>query len=116
MTIAYWRKKADKAYQEWGRMTYKKCLVCSKPMSCLHHYYPKSTSSNLRYNKNNGIPLCAGCHLKHHCGNPSIQNKINDKMGKVWLNNLMLKKNIIIKPTVKYYKNIIEKYAQKDNR
>jgi len=111
MTIAYWRRKADKAMQEWGRKTYKKCLVCDKPISCLHHYYPKSTSSALRYDIDNLIPICVGCHFSHHNGNPAIQNKINDIKGRIWLNNLMLKKNIIIKPTVKYYQDIIKRYA-----
>jgi len=115
MTVAYWRKKADKACQEWGRKTYKKCLVCGKPISCLHHYYPKSTSSALRYDEDNLIPICVGCHFSHHNGNPAIQNKINEVKGEDWLKRLKKKKESYVKTNVKYYQDIIEQYAKKTN-
>lgn len=109
------QKKADRAYQEWGRRKYKKCLICPKPLSCLHHYYPKSTSSALRYDEDNGIPICAGHHLRHHCGDPSVHNSINEIRGKAWLTALKKKKEIYVKPNKKYYETIIKYYAEKDN-
>lgn len=112
--IAYYRNKADRALQEWGRRKYTKCLVCKKPVSCLHHYYPKSTSSSLRYYEPNLIPICNGCHFSHHNGNPAIQNKINEVMGDAWLKDLRSKKNKIIKISIGYYKKIIEEYENKD--
>lgn len=113
-TIAYYRNKADKAFQEWGRRKYKKCLICPKPLSCLHHYYPKSTSSALRYDEDNGIAICVGDHFRHHNGDPSIQNKINEVKGAEWLKRLKLKKNKIIKLSIGYYRDIIEKYDNLD--
>ena len=107
---AYYRNKADKLIQETGRLIYKKCLVCNKPMSCLHHYYPKSTAGNLRYNWNNLIPLCQGCHFRLHNGDPRIQNVINEEKGKEWLEDLDAEKRRFIKcDSVAYYKNMVEK-------
>ena len=109
----YWRKLADAEMQQWGRRTYKKCFVCPKKMVCLHHYYPKSTSTSLRYDENNLIPICAGCHFSHHNGNPAIHNKINHIKGIQWLKQLQSKKEIITKTNIKYYKSILEEYAKK---
>jgi 5-methylcytosine-specific restriction endonuclease McrA len=106
--VSYYQKKADRLLQEWGRENYPYCLVCGKQSSCLHHYYPKSTSSALRYEDDNLIPLCKGCHFSHHNGNPAIHNTINQIMGKPWLNRLKRKKEQIIKTNIGYYKNIIE--------
>ena len=105
---AYYRKKADRLFQEIGRRKFPKCLVCNKPSSCLHHYYPKSTAGNLRYNFNNGVPLCAGCHFRHHNGFPEIQNQINFIKGEDWLSNLKEeRKNYIKCDTIGYYKDKI---------
>lgn len=108
LSKAYYRNKADRLYQEIGRRKYSSCLVCQKPMSCLHHYYPKSSAGNLRYNLDNGIPLCAGCHFRHHNGFPEIQNQINFIMGDSWLSNLKAEKRNFIKcDTIGYYKDKI---------
>jgi len=104
------QKQADKALQEWGRRTYKSCMVCGKEMSCLHHFYPKSMASALRYEKDNLIPLCAGCHFKHHNGDPRIHASIIHLKGEQWYANLMDKKYSIIKPNIKYYEQIIEQF------
>jgi hypothetical protein len=105
------RNKCDKLIQEWGRRTYKSCLVCSKSLSCLHHYYPKSVASSLRYDKDNLIPLCVGCHFRHHNGDPRIHNYINEIMGDKWLESLTNKKNTIIKTNIDYYQEIIKQYG-----
>ena len=106
--ISTLRNKADKLYQEAGRKLYDTCLVCPKPMVCLHHYYTKGSCSALRYEFDNGIPLCAGCHLKHHTGNPDIQNAINFAMGDEWLKELKIKKREPIKTNREYYNKVIE--------
>ena len=111
-SIAYYRRKADKAIQGWGKRTYKLCLVCGQPMSCLHHYFPKSISTNLRYNTDNLIPICQSCHFKHHNGDPRIQNAINGKIGKSRINYLLKEKNKLQKVGKKFYQDIIEKYGR----
>ena len=113
ITVSQLRKLADRLYQEVGRKNYNKCLVCRKPMSCLHHYYPKSTSSALRYDMLNAIPICVGCHCQHHQGsNPEIHNKINSIMGDEWLNDLQKRKNTVIKVSKTYYLEIIENFKK----
>lgn len=103
------RRRADRLLQEVGRKMYKYCLVCGKPMSCLHHYYAKSTASVLRYDFENLIPICQGCHLQLHTGNPAIQNRINEVKGSEWLEQLETKKrNGFIKTNLAYYENIVK--------
>jgi 5-methylcytosine-specific restriction endonuclease McrA len=103
------RNKADKLYQELGRLNYKDCLICGGEYSCLHHYHPKSTSTALRYDLENGINICAGCHLKHHTGNPDIQNTINSIKGLDWVEEMEWRKfNIKVKPNNEWYKVQIE--------
>ena len=109
---SYYQKKADKILQETGRLVYEKCLVCGKPMSALHHYYPKSTAGGLRYHWENLIPLCMGCHFRLHNGDPRIQNTINEVKGKAWLNKLNKKKQEFSKcNTIGYYKGMCEKLS-----
>ena len=111
--IAYYRKKADKAMQMWGRRTYTKCLVCGKKMSCLHHYVTKGRSSALRYDEKNLIPICQGCHFLHHTSNdPAIHNKINDIKGKPWRDDLQRRRGAYLKTNKAYYESIIEKYEK----
>jgi hypothetical protein len=82
------RNRADKLYQTLGRLMYSQCF-CGKPMSCLHHHHSKGSSSALRYEIKNGVPLCAGCHLRHHsASDPDIgfgyKLFMEDKWGKDW--------------------------------
>lgn len=104
------RNKCDRALQEAGRRVYEQCLVCGKPHQVLHHYFPKSTSSHLRYDWENCINLCQGCHFRLHNGDPVIQNTINKVKGEEWLENLTRKKrlNILVKPSKGYYENILK--------
>ena len=81
------RNKADRLYQELGRKMYSTCF-CGKEISCLHHYHPKSTSSGLRYEIKNGVPICAGCHIQHHAKNdPDIQAEMILFMKERWGDN-----------------------------
>ncbi|MDA3803169.1 MAG: hypothetical protein PF488_04770 [Patescibacteria group bacterium] len=104
------RNKADKTFQELGRKMYDKCLVCGKPVSCLHHYYTKGSSTPLRYDIDNGIALCQGCHFLLHNGNPDIQNKINEVKGEEWLKELNWKRhNIQVRTNVQFYQDNIDR-------
>lgn len=104
------RRKCDKLLQETGRMLYSECLVCGKPMSCLHHFFPKSTCSALRYDMQNLINICQGCHFMHHNGNPEIHIKIIEAKGDDWLEELRAKKrNGFVKTTLGYYQDMEKK-------
>ena len=108
--VSYYSKRADKLLQEIGRKKFSECLVCGQPMSCLHHYYPKSSAGNLRYNWLNLIPICQGCHFRHHNGFPEIHNKVNEVRGEKWLKELQEAKKIpnFNCNTRKYYQDKIE--------
>lgn len=109
LTCSQWQKKCDKRSQEVGRIMYKKCEVCGKPMSCLHHFYPKSVSARLRYDWDNLIPICQGCHMRHHqAGDPRIHNRIIEKRGKVWLAEIHSKATESIKVNIAHYKYVWE--------
>lgn len=102
--------KADKLYQEIGRLSNSECLICRGEYSCLHHYFPKSTSTTLRYDLENGIPICQKCHCFIH-SNPSPEklNDINHIKGDEWLQELTWKKhNIEVKADNQWYKTQIE--------
>lgn len=108
--ISTLRKKADRALQEYGRRTYSRCEVCGKPMACLHHFWPKSTSSALRYEEANLIPICFGCHFRHHNGDPTIHATIIENRGDKWFKSLKAKKETITKVSKGLYLSIIKKY------
>ena len=116
------QKKADALYQKIGSKMYDKCLLyghndnCGRDYSCLHHYYPKSTCSALRYNFDNGIPICVKCHCRiHSSDDPTLNNKIRDIKGEEWLKGLEdIKKNTFIKSTIGYYESVIEELKKLD--
>jgi 5-methylcytosine-specific restriction endonuclease McrA len=108
MEIKTLRNKADKLLQEWGRRTYNVCECCGMPMSCLHHWFPKSSASALRYYKQNLIPICARCHLRHHNGDPRPHAVVLLKRGEKWYKDLLKEKTKIIKANLGYYTRIIE--------
>lgn len=104
------RSKADKLWYEVLKKPH--CEICGKEAIQVHHFYPKGLYGHLRYDLDNGISLCMGCHFTHHHkGDPSIHNTIIAKRGRLWFNRL--KKKALVRPegsylTVKYYQNIIE--------
>jgi|GEM_PF-1556866 len=101
------RRKCDKLLQEYIRATYKTCLICDKPVSCGHHFFPKSTCSALRYDIQNIIPICCGEHFSHHNGNPEIHIRIIEVKGSEWLSDLRRKKRtLFVKTSLEYYKNM----------
>lgn len=109
--ISYYRNKADKTMQEWGRNEYDSCEVCGRQMSCLHHFFPKSTASALRYEPDNLIPICNTCHYQHHTkSDPRIHATIIENRGIEWYQNLKRKKEQIIKPNKSYYQEQIKKW------
>lgn len=108
---SYYRKKCDRLLQEYGRKIYDKCEVCGGQYSCLHHYYTKACAGNLRYHWQNLIPICQGCHFRHHNGDPSIHNRINLIRGREWLEKLEHNKRLLVrKDNIGEYKKIIEQF------
>jgi 5-methylcytosine-specific restriction endonuclease McrA len=111
MKLSYYRNKADKALQQSLYKINKNCLICGKPTSCHHHFFPKSSSSALRYEEDNMIPVCVGCHLGFHSSRSAeFVGRTIEKKGLDWFNDLQRKKSRIIKPNKKYYESIIKFY------
>ena len=94
-SVSYWSKKADKQMQEIGREMYadKGCLICGGEYSCLHHFFPKSQSTYLRYNWKNLIPICQKCHYNHHNGNPEVHIIVLEIKGMDWFEELQALRN-----------------------
>lgn len=114
-TIPKLRRKCDALLQQEGRRRFKKCEVCDKLMNCLHHFYPKSMSSKLRYEWTNLIPICNSCHFRHHStGDPSIHATIISKRGQEWYEFLTMTKREIIKTSVAYYREVLQKLQSKN--
>jgi len=114
------RNKCDRELQELGRIVYKKCLVCGNPMQVLHHFVTKGCSSALRYDWQNCIPLCHGCHSRHHQANdPRIHGTIMKIKGEEWYDELEWKRcNLKVLPSQKYYNNIMKnlQLAKEENK
>lgn len=103
-TIGQFRNACDKKLQELGRQKFKVCEVCGKPIHCLHHFFPKSVSSFLRYCWDNLIPICQGCHMRHHqAGDPTIHGTIIKKRGQAWYDKLEKDKRNYLKVNKEYY-------------
>lgn len=106
------KEKADKLMQQYYLKLRPRCLVCGKPTSCQHHYFPKSMAAILRYDEENLIPLCAGCHLRlHSASDPNINKIIVERMGVEWHERLNKKRQQIFKDSIKYYEEICLKYG-----
>lgn len=106
------RSKADKLWYEHNLKL--QCEVCGKRATQVHHFFPKGLYGHLRYEDDNGISLCQGCHFAlHFKSDPSIQQQIIKKRGMKWYNKLLKKSQK--RPegsylTLKYYQDIIKKY------
>ena len=104
------RRKADKLW--YLKYVKEVCEVCGAS-NCLqvHHFYYKGSFSHLRYNSDNGITLCKGCHfVLHHQDPKKIEDIIRKNRGGLW--ETRLKKEAYNRPTssyltVAYYENII---------
>jgi len=111
------RAEADKLWREVVIKKYgDKCEVCGKPAIHCHHFYPKGLFSHLRFDIENGVPLCFHCHFsRHHKGDPTVNETIIEKRGKEWYNKLKEKAQEKHRSyqTTGYYYDIIEGLQEK---
>lgn len=57
------KKECDKLwYLKCLEIHGNKCVVCGEPAVQVHHFFPKGLYPQLRYEIENGVPLC----MKHH--------------------------------------------------
>lgn len=78
---------------KWGN----RCECCGKSADHFHHYVPVSKSLVLRYDVENGVPMCNREHyLIHFSNNPAETHRlceiIRNKRGKDWCDYIDSKK------------------------
>lgn len=111
-SITTLRRKADKLLQDKYVGLNRSCFVCGQVTSEMHHYIPKSQSNYLRYDQNNLIPLCRGCHFRHHnTSDPNIMATILRKKGMGWDELLQKERRISCKFNREYLNKIIERLS-----
>lgn len=102
------RSKGDKL---WFKVCLKpECELCGNKAIQVHHFFPKGQFGHLRYNIDNGISLCMGCHFRLHHQDPTIQQAIINKRGKEWYEKLrdISRENPASYQTIAYYQLIIK--------
>jgi len=110
------RSKCDRL---WFEVCLKpKCEVCgSTGILQVHHFWYKGSYAHLRYDLDNGISLCQGCHfVLHHQDPKKITDQIIAKRGKKWYNKLKkkaLERNNISFQTIGYYTDILAELKNK---
>ena len=109
------RREADKLWfnkvmEKWNW----KSVISGKIAQQVHHFFPKGRYGHLRYGLDNGIPLTMGEHFTHHhIGDPTIQQRIIEKLGKKWYNKLRKKsqEKHYSYITIKWYQDNIKKLS-----
>lgn len=94
----YWANKADRLYQEIGRILSEgMCEVCGGDQQVTHHFIKKSQSTGLRYDIMNGIHLCNKCHCAIHQGKrDNVTGLIVANRGAKWMYELELKRKELV--------------------
>jgi len=55
------------------------CMMCGKTATAIHHFFPKGSHGNVRFNKDNHCPICYGCHM-FRIGMAGEFEEIRDKL------------------------------------
>ena len=103
------RSQADALLQEIARLEHSVCEVCGRPVAAGHHFFPKGSAAELRYDLQNIVGLCNGCHVQHHrVGNPEIHAKVIRDRGEEWYDDLYSRKAFRRNRNRDYYLGAIE--------
>jgi len=83
----------QKCLEKWGD----RCIITGEPANTFHHFIPKSKSTLLRFDVQNGVPICLKHHyIIHFSKNPDevyqIIKTIRKKRGKEWCDYIDQKK------------------------
>ena len=111
------RLEADKLWKEavikrWGD----KCILCPKPADIhqTHHFKPKSHYASLRYDIENGCPICRKCHFTLEHVDKSLVAEIATIRGKEWYQGIQLKAQQTHSglTTISWYRQQIERLKE----
>jgi len=105
------QKECDTLLQQIGKKKFSKCEICNGVINCLHHFHPKSVSSALRYDWDNLIPICQGCHMRHYqARDPIVHGTVIENRGQEWYDALLKRRyRETIKVNVEYYRKVKER-------
>ena len=105
------RRKCDAKMQEVGKKKFPRSLLSGLPTQVMHHFFPKSISSYLRYDWDNLIPLTNGEHMRlHQSGDPSYEQEIIKIKGKKWYDALNRVKRNYLKVNPAYYEKVLKDF------
>ena len=93
--LELWKQACAK---KWGT----KCEICGKDASTFHHFIYKSASNALKFDVENGVPICRDCHFKIHRQkkNGFMALRIRDRRGKKWSDYIQSKDGVLINRTI----------------
>ncbi len=97
------RNKADALLTPLIKKLWPICILCHATTQVAHHHVHKSKSTRLRYDLDNLIPLCNGCHFKLHQNESYWAGKIIEIKGMPWFKRLDRVQNEIVKADRFYY-------------
>ena len=105
------QKECDDLFQEIGKLKCPKSFISNNPTNVIHHFVPKATSSALRYDWDNGIPLTNGEHMRHHrAGDPEIHTKIIMAKGGIkWADDIRQRGRAYHKVNMEMYRKVKER-------
>lgn len=96
------KKKLDRLWQQVIHSRSESCEVCGKYGALNGHHIFSRSRMNTRWDTDNGILLCTGCHtfsslLSAHKAPRAFLRWLEDDRGKEWLDNLETRSNMIAK-------------------
>jgi hypothetical protein len=109
MPLPKMQRECDKLYQLVGKRLMPYSIVSGKPVGVIHHFFTKQSSSRLRYDMQNGVPLTRGEHFMHHIKyDPTINATIIEKRGQLWYQTLNTIRRDSVKVDRLYYQKVLE--------
>lgn len=106
------KNKCDKLLSPVLRKLKPDCLLCGAPTQVAHHHVHKSKSNRLRYELENLINLCNGCHFKLHHNESYWASKIVEIKGLKWFKELEKMKNETVKTDYLFYEANLTKLEE----
>jgi len=93
------RKEANELWQQACLKKWGSNCVCGERAVQVHHFIPKSRNGLMRYDIENGVPICQKCHyIIHFSADPTevyrVVDLIRRKRGKGWIEYIDDKKKI----------------------
>jgi len=113
----YQKNKLDKLWAEAIRLRDKRCQICSRENTLNTHHIVGRRNHSVRWDLENGITLCAGCHtLKQDSAHQNplwFNNWLEEKKGKKFVDELRIRSQLINKPDYNAVKLYLENEIKK---